>query len=190
MTRCDRSQLHDDKLELHVSPTLVEIGTPLAEVRGANNAISVVGDMVGNVFYHGLGAGQLPTASAVAADMIDTAVGRTALTFRTLELWSDKQPTVALSDYAFAKSRFYLRFTVQDHPGVLAEVTSVLGRNQISIASVIQRKIDDENEAPTDYVSLVIMTHIASEGAAAKAVEEINQLPAVHPSSVRMRVLD
>lgn len=183
------AQLQEDQLELHVSPTLVKIGTPLAEVRGANNAISVVGDMVGGVFYHGLGAGQLPTASAVAADMIDTAVGRTSITFRTLELWSDKQPKVALSDYAFAKGRFYLRFTVKDSPGVLAEVANILGNHKISIASVIQREIDDA-DANSDQVSLVIMTHLATEGSAHLAVKEIDSLASVYSAKVRMRVLD
>src|SRR5208283_1020108 len=67
-------------LELHVSPTLVRRGTPLAEVREAYNAIRVVGDAVGRVFFHGLGAGQMPTASAVVADLIDTVVGRAIIT--------------------------------------------------------------------------------------------------------------
>ena len=78
------AKLVNDRLELSVAPTLVRVGTPLAEVRDAFNAIRVVGDAVGPVFYHGLGAGQMPTASAVVADMIDTAVGRTSLTFQTL----------------------------------------------------------------------------------------------------------
>ncbi|MCP4191913.1 MAG: homoserine dehydrogenase [Planctomycetaceae bacterium] len=183
------AKLSDGALELHVSPTLVKLGTPLAEVRGANNAISVVGDMVGRVFYHGLGAGQLPTASAVVADMIDTAVGRTPITFRTLELWSQSKPRVPLADHAAVNGRFYLRFTVEDHPGVLADVAGVLGKNEISIASVIQREIDNATEA-SDDVSLVIMTHTASEGKAAAAVSEIDNLPSVRAGSVRMRVLD
>ena len=79
------AELVPEGLELHVSPTLVRHGTPLAEVRGAYNAIRVVGDAVGRVFFHGLGAGQMPTASAVVADLIDTVIGRTAITFRTLE---------------------------------------------------------------------------------------------------------
>ena len=87
------AQLHESGLELHVSPTLVKIGTPLAEVRQAYNAIQVVGDAVGPIFFHGLGAGQMPTASAVVADMIDTAVGRTGITFRTLNLWSQGEAT-------------------------------------------------------------------------------------------------
>ncbi len=81
------ADLTEQGIELHVSPTLVALGSPLAEVRSAYNAISVVGDAVGRVFYSGLGAGQMPTASAVVADLIDTAVGRAAITFRTLELW-------------------------------------------------------------------------------------------------------
>lgn len=183
------AQLQDQHLELHVSPTLVKLGTPLAEVRGANNAISVVGDMVGRVFYHGLGAGQLPTASAVVADIIDTVVGRTAITFRTSEWWSRADAAVKLADHASAQGRFFLRFTVEDHPGVLSSIAGVLGRHEISIASVIQREIEELSDRPAD-VSLVIMTHAAGEGCAAAAVAEINRLPSVRSGSVRMRVLD
>src|SRR6185503_20591218 len=117
--------------------TLVKVGTPLAEVRQAYNAISVVGDAVGPVFFHGLGAGQMPTASAVVADMIDTAVGRTQITFRTLALWSQREARVNMLDHKQLPGRYYLRFMVEDRPGVLAEIAGVLGKHQISIASVI-----------------------------------------------------
>src|SRR5262245_51943064 len=116
------AQLHESGLELHVTPTLVKIGTPLAEVRGAFNALQVVGDAVGPVFFHGLGAGQMPTASAVVADMIDTAVGRTGITFRTLNLWSHEEARVKTLDYKQLPGRYYLRITVEDRPGVLAEI--------------------------------------------------------------------
>ncbi len=72
------AELQSGGVDLHVSPMLVKIGTPLAEVRGAFNAISVVGDAVGPLMFHGQGAGQMPTASAVVADMIDMVVGRSA----------------------------------------------------------------------------------------------------------------
>ncbi len=183
------AQLQDHQVELHVSPTLVKIGTPLAEVRGANNAISVVGDMVGRVFYHGLGAGQLPTASAIVADLIDTLAGRAAITFRNSEWWSQAEPIVPMADHASALGRYYLRFTVEDHPGVLARIAGVLGRHEISIASVIQREIESRSDA-SDDVSLVIMTHTANEGKAAAAVAEIDQLPSIRAGSVRMRVLE
>ena len=129
------AKLADEGLELHVSPTLVRVGRPLAEVREAYNAISVVGDAVGQLFYHGLGAGQMPTASAVVADMIDTAVGRTEITFRTLELWSNRESRFAMRDYSKLPCRYYLRFAVEDRPGVLAQIAGVLGTHHISIAS-------------------------------------------------------
>lgn len=179
-----------ERLELRVSPTLVRIGTPLAEVRGANNAINVVGDLVGRVFYQGLGAGRMPTASAVVADLIDTAVGRTAITFRTLELWSQNKPRVTLTNHAESEGRFYLRWTVDDHPGVLAQIAGALGRQGISIASVIQREIDGESQEMGDGVSLVIMTHAAQESRMKQALTEIGQLDAVRAGSVCMRVVD
>src|SRR5436190_1157870 len=162
------AKLHESGLELHVSPTLVRIGQPLAEVRQAYNAISVVGDAVGTVFFHGLGAGQMPTASAVVADLIDMAVGRMPITFRTLKLWSQPEFRVPRCDHSQVTSRFYLRFTVDDHPGVLAEIAGALGRHNISIASVIQHEPNEHGASRT--VPLVIMTHTATEGAAAVAV--------------------
>jgi len=182
------AQLIDGGLELHVSPTLVEIGTPLAEVRGAYNAISVVGDAVGKVFFHGLGAGQMPTASAVVADLIDTAVGRTAITFKTLQLWSDREARVAACDHAQVPGRFYLRLMVDDHPGVLAKVAGALGDHRISISSVLQHEPAEDEEGTV--LPLVIMTHTATEGAIQAAMEAIDQLEDVRPGSVRMRILD
>src|SRR6476620_5540715 len=191
------AQLHDGTrsvpitsggLELHVTPTLVKVGTPLAEVRGAFNALQVVGDAVGPVFFHGLGAGQMPTASAVVADMIDTAVGRTGITFRTLNLWSQDEARVKTLDHKQLPGRYYLRFTVEDRPGVLAEIAGVLGKHQISIASVIQH--EPSSDGAGRVVPLVIMTQQAKEGAAQAAVAEIDRLKCVRPASVRMRVLD
>ena len=87
------SRLTDEGLQAVVGPMLVKNGTPLAEVRANYNAISVDGDAVGPVFYHGQGAGQMPTASAVVADLIDTAVGRTAITFQTVSYTHLTLPT-------------------------------------------------------------------------------------------------
>jgi homoserine dehydrogenase len=182
------AQLTNGVLELHVAPTLVKMGWPLAEVREAYNAISAVGDAVGPVFFHGLGAGQMPTASAVVADMIDTAVGRTRLTFKTLELWSQREARVDIRDHAHLKGRFYLRFMVEDHPGVMAQITGVLGRQEVSIASVIQHEPDPTSDG--SIVPLVIMTHMTTEGATRLAVDEIDRLPCTQSESVRMRVLD
>jgi homoserine dehydrogenase len=130
----------------------------------------------------------MPTASAVVADLIDTVVGRTAITFRTLELWSDERiAPVAARDPAKIPGRFYLRLSVADRPGVLAQIAGVLGRHKISIASVIQHETEQETDA---VVPLVIMTHSAPEGAMCKALEDIDGLSSVRPGSIRMRVRD
>lgn len=186
------AELVPEGLELHVSPTLVRCGTPLAEVRGAYNAIAVVGDAVGRVFFHGLGAGRMPTASAVVADLIDTVVGRTAITFRTLELWSEREARVTPREHAKVPGRFYLRLNVQDRPGVMAEVTGVLGRTGISIASVIQHEpaaaSTSTDAGAVAVVPLVIITHSTSEGAAQQAMDAMDRLDCVRPGSVRMRI--
>ncbi len=175
-------------LELSVSPTLIRMGQPLAEVRANYNAIKVVGDAVGDIFFHGQGAGQMPTASAVVADMIDTAVGRAPITFRTLELWSNRQSPVTIRPDDDLPGRYYMRFCVVDQPGVMAKITTVLGEEQLSISSIIQHEPDPR--ASESAVQLVIMTHEAPEGAARKAVERIMRLPVVSGDSVRMRVME
>jgi homoserine dehydrogenase len=180
------AHLIEGGLQVRVAPMLIRQGKPLAEVREAFNAVSVVGDAVGRVFFHGQGAGQMPTASAVVADMIDTAVGRTQLTFETLELFSQAEARVDICPPDAARSRFYFRFAVDDHPGVLGQIASILGQNSISIASVIQH--ERETEAPV--VPLVIMTDVASESATEKAIAEIDRLPSVVKAGVRLRVID
>lgn len=182
------ARLRENGLEAHVSPTLVRMGRPLAEVRGAYNAVTVKGDAVGELFFHGLGAGQMPTASAVLADMIDMAAGRTKITFDRSEHWSQSTSGVGLCDFSQLLGRFYLRFLVEDHPGVLAEVAGVLGKHRVSIASVIQH--EPQGSADDRLVPLVIMTHQSGEGAASAACEEITRLKSVRPGSVRMRVVD
>ena len=182
------AKLVDDGLDLSVSPTLIRSGRPLAEVRRNYNAIRVVGDAVGDLFFHGQGAGAMPTASAVVADMIDMCVGRARITFRTLELWSRRESKVRMRPYDDLPGRYYLRLHVADKPGVLGQITSILGQYQLSIASLIQHEPDVESATP--LVPLVIMTHEAPEGAARKAVEKISQLGVVGGQSVRMRVMD
>jgi homoserine dehydrogenase len=166
--------LNEDQLALHVSPVLLRKQAPLALVRGAYNAIHVVGDAVGDTLFYGKGAGQMPTASAVAADLIDLAIGRTQRTFQTLRLWSNNGATRRLRESATVRSRFYLRLLVDDQPGVLAEVAGVLAQHHISIASVIQHEVPDEEEG--QRVHLVIMTHTAQTGNFRAACEELNRL--------------
>lgn len=174
-------------LELHVSPTLVKRDNPLARVQDAYNAVRVVGDAVGPVFFQGLGAGRLPTASAVVGDLIDTVLGRTAITFGNLDLWNrdaDSLPIKRPEDFA---GQSYLRFNVEDRPGVMHEISGVFGRHNISIASMIQHEIkgDDDSQQP---VTLILTTHQVCEGNLLDAIENLKTLSCVLGEIVRMRV--
>lgn len=177
-----------NKLALHVSPVLLRHQAPLAMVRGAYNAIFVVGDVVGDALFAGQGAGQMPTASAVVADIIDLAVGRAQRTFTTLKLWSGQRNTIQLQPSTGVRSRFYLRLFVEDRPGVLADVTRVLAQHHISIASVIQHEAPEDHEG--GRVHLVIMTHTALTGDFRAAVAELDRLARVVPPSVYYPVGD
>jgi len=179
--------VHEDQLALHVEPTLVRRFHPLADVRGANNAIHVVGDAVGETMYYGPGAGEMPTASAVAADLIDLAVGRAQLTFQTLRLWSNHR-RLGFRSASAIKSRFYLRVNVVDHPGVLAEVASVLAKHHISIASVVQHEAVDDEEGTS--VPIVIRSHNALLGELRQAVARLDKLECVVGPSAYFPVAD
>lgn len=185
------SKLVEGQLEMHVQPTLVRHHTPLAEVRGPFNAISVIGDVVGETWYSGAGAGQMPTASAVVADLVDTVVGRARLTFPRLEIWRDSAP-FPIQPAEHSSSRYFLRFNVEDRPHVLADIADILGTNNISIASVIQHEAPEVQGAAefarSPTVPLVIMTHRTSEGNIRAAEVELNRLAALRPPHVRMPV--
>ncbi len=172
-------------VELKVSPTLVPETSPLAKVCDAFNAVQIIGDFVGPVLYQGLGAGRKPTASAVCSDVIDTALGRTRTTFDALKLWSPERESVPVVDPNATTEKAYLRFLVQDHPGVLAKTTGILGAHGISISSLLQ-----ETEEGAAGADLIILTHEAPAGQLAAAVEEINEAEFVLEKTVKMSVRD
>lgn len=174
--------LDGNQLALHVSPVLLRHQTPLAQVRDAFNAINVIGDAVGHTLYYGRGAGQMPTASAVVADIIDMAVGRAQTTFRTLGLWSGRDNGITLRSRDSVRSRFYLRLLIQDRPGVLADVARLLADHHISISSVIQHEALEGHEG--DSVPLVIVTHNAPTGAFSATLADIDRLESVTAKSV------
>ena len=174
----------DDGIELYVSPTLVRRHTPVAGVRDAFNLIKVVGDAVGECVLLGRGAGEMPTASAVVGDVIDTILGRTKTTFDVLKLWAADRPAKAIKNPADIFGKNYLRFLVEDRPGVLAEISGVLGQHGISIASVLQQETESEDSP----VTLIIMTHEAREGDTLAALAKIDALPCTFGKTLRMRV--
>ena len=181
------AKLVDNEVEMSVSPTLIEKGSPLAEVQNAFNAIRVLGDAVGPVFYHGQGAGQMPTASAVVADIIDTVVGRSQITFNNLELWSENNRPRSMADAGPSINRYYLRMQVIDQPGVMAEITGILGNNGVSIASIIQHKSENQNTNAT--VPLVIMSHNTTQTAITNSVMQFEQSENIETKAVVLKVL-
>ncbi len=133
----------------------------------------------------------MPTASAVVADLIDIAIGRAQLTFRRLDLWREA-PQLPVQSAEEISRRYYLRFNVEDRPHVIADITDILGRQGISIASVILHEAP-ECDAPNDtesVVPLMIMTHQTTEGRLRAADAQLDRLPALIPPRIRMPVAD
>ena len=143
------AKLVDGQLEMHVQPTLVHHDRPLAQCGGAFNMIALEGDAVGKTWYSGAGAGQMPTASAVVADLIDMATGRAALTFPRIDVWQERQPFPVQPPQEVA-NRYYLRFNVLDRPHVFADIADILGRNGISLASIIQHEAPEDERGRID----------------------------------------
>jgi len=172
-------------LSLRVHPTFIPTENPLATVTGADNAVLLTGHAVGDTFYEGPGAGQMPTASSIVADLVDVALGRAQMTFQHIAWLTGRSPSFRVQPIADVISRTYLRFDVADQPGVLAAIAGSLGRHDISVASVLQHE-------PTrpDSVPLVITTHEAREGNVAAALDEIRDMPFMNGPAVRIRMLD
>ena len=181
------ARVNEDRLELSVQPTLLRVDRTIAQIDGPDNIIAVYGDFVGKTTYSGAGAGQLPTASAVVADILDYATGRAAATFPSI-LRSTAGPSLQVQPPEELSRRYYLRLTVEDRPHVLADITDILGRHEISISLVRQDETPEEND--DGLASLVIMTHRTTEGKLRAADMELNQLPAVHGACIRLPVAD
>lgn len=170
-----------DAVEIHVHPTLIPVSHVLASVDGVFNAVCIRGDVVGDTLFYGRGAGQAPTTSAVLADLAEIAKG-----FGKTEI---SKPCPALVKRVLPMdeviSRYYLRLMIEDKPGVLAQVATVLGKHQIGISSVIQPESHEENAVP-----LIIMLHDAQEKQFVKAIQEIEKLNVVKSPAVWIRVED
>jgi homoserine dehydrogenase len=168
----------EPQMELRVHPVLLRSDHPLASIHGVNNAVLVRGDEVGEVLFVGEGAGERPTASAVVSDMIDIAKAR-RLGIGPRETIFSKAKVKPVSE---VRSRYYLRFQVEDRPGMLGKLARVLGANGISISSVHQI------EAPARFVPLIILTHQASEEKVKNAVRLIQRSSLVKQQAVLIRV--
>lgn len=175
------------QVEIRVHPTMIPLDHSLAKVEGVFNAVYVEGDGVGPAMFYGRGAGEMPTASAVVADVVDIArdllkgVGRRVPPFSYDRL--DRKVEIKPMDEVV--TRYYMRFTARDRPGVLSKISGILASRQISIESVIQKGRREEGTVP-----VVMMTHEAMERDVREALEEIDQLDVIGKGTVLIRVED
>jgi homoserine dehydrogenase len=160
---------HGERLELRVHPTLVPAGDVLANVSGVLNANQIHGKALGPCLLSGQGAGALPTAVSVVADLVDVArarrEGAQGLSTRGIQL--EDRPLQPLDE---VRSRFYLRFNVADRPGVLAAIAGALGEHGVSIEQMVQEGREHDEGLP---VEIVMLTHEASWGGVERAFAQI-----------------
>jgi homoserine dehydrogenase len=176
----------ENAIEARIHPTMIPFGRLLANVNGNYNAFHVIGDASDSIFLYGQGSGMMPTASAVMSDIID--IGRDILKGISRRVPSrahreNQIESITLLPMEDVLTRYYFRFSAVDRPGVLSRISGVLGDNDISIASVIQkgRKFDGA-------VPVVMTTHESREANVNKALRLIDQIDIVRGKTVRIRI--
>ncbi|MBM3924435.1 MAG: homoserine dehydrogenase [SAR202 cluster bacterium] len=169
-------------IEARVHPALVPERHLLAKVGGAFNAIEVEGDLLGRAVFHGLGAGQGPTTSAVLGDVVE--IARRIATKAPPPSTPTMEKELRVKNMAEIESRCYYRLKVADRAGVLAQITRVLGDLNISIANIIQKDTDLENRT----AEIVITTHPSKHSAVQKSVEQMERLKVVTEVSNLIRI--
>lgn len=177
------------KIEARVHPTMIPEEHLLSTVGGVFNAIYIKGDAVGPTLFYGQGAGQMPTGSAVVGDLVE--LGRNHLVHadgRRVPLLSyqpsaiERIPLKKMEDVVMP---FYMRFSALDRPGVLSRISGILGKNDISIAAVIQKGRQISGAVP-----VVMMTHEAREKSVHQALKEIDRLGVIQGKTMFIRVED
>ncbi|MDU5110818.1 MAG: homoserine dehydrogenase [Clostridium sp.] len=177
---------NEGRLELRVHPTMIPENHPLANVYDSFNAVLIKGNAVGDLMFYGRGAGDLPTGSAVVSDVVS--ILRSNIENENLNpvvknnLWVKE-----ISDISEIDSKYYMRLTVEDRPGVLGEISSVVGANNVSLRSVIQKGLDIGNE---NKVTIVLVTHMTKEGNIKSAIQELYKLDAVYKINNFIRMED
>ena len=170
-------------ISLRVHPAFLPSKSLLAQVSGAYNAISVYGHATGETLHYGMGAGSMPTASAVVSDLVALAMASDQHQPRLLSQWTARQlPMMSIGEI---QSRYYIRVTALDKPGVMAKISGVLGAKNISLSAILQHESEPEMPVP-----VVIMTHQANEGSLRQALAEISKLEVVSEPPVCIRVVE
>ena len=176
----------DGRISLRVHPSFITKNNSLARVDGPFNAVGIFGSAVGQVMYYGRGAGMMPTASAIVADIIDVALGNSATTFRHLYLKPRNETAPLIDKIGNLVSRFYIRIMCKDKPGTIAQWSNVLAENQISISGALQH----EDIGPNNTVPVVITTHPTCQKNVTIALKDMQKLDVVGGKPVCIRIVD
>jgi len=176
----------ENKVSLRVHPSFIARDNSLARVDGPFNAVTIFGSAVGQVTYYGRGAGMMPAASAVVADIIDVALGNSATTFRHLRLQSRNEIASMIEKIDNLISRFYIRIMCKDQPGVIAQWSKILANHQISISGALQH----EGRGPENTVPVVIATHPTQQRNVTAALKDMEKLDAIGGKPVCIRIVD
>lgn len=174
------------RIEMRVSPALVQSDHMLASVGGVFNAVLVKSDVVGETLYYGRGAGRRPTASAVVSDIADVARKLATGSSDRISPFPRGIREGKLRDIGRTESRYYLRMLLPDKPGILGRISMALGRNGISIASVRQAEL----RSTAGRVPVVFVTHRAKEAQFQAALKEIDSMQMVGGRTIRIRIED
>ncbi|MCS7278741.1 MAG: homoserine dehydrogenase [Thermodesulfobacteriaceae bacterium] len=181
------AQKDKNRLEIRVHPTLIPENHVLASVRLNYNAFYITGDFVGDILLYGLGAGKEPTASAVVSDIV-SAMEYTNLKREPFIKYPsmDKSLEKFLKPIEEVEFKYYIRFSAMDKPGVLSKISGILGKYEISIASVVQIG----RQKKKGSVPIVMLTHESKEKNLRKALKEIDQLEVVTAITKKIRIWD
>lgn len=174
------------KISLRVHPSFIAANTALARVDGSFNAISVFGSAVGETLFYGRGAGMMPTASAILADIIDVTLGNSKRIFDHLHLRPRSETQGMIEPIDDVVTRFYIRVMAKDNPGVVARYGGILGDHDISISGALQH----EGTGPGNTVPVVITTHRTQEKNMAAALAELAKLDIISGKPVCVRIVD
>ncbi len=181
------AERQDDGVSLRVRPAFISKEHPLAWVSGPFNAVSVYGHATGHTMYYGRGAGAKPTASAVVADIISIGIGTAQRSFELLNIWADRCEPANQLAIDEVQSRYYMRITCADEPGVLAQIAAILGKHNISITSLLQH---ESPQSAATTVPVIITTDKAREGNVRKALAEIDALDVIKAESVCIGIVE
>ena len=178
----------DREIEARLHPTMIPFDHLLANVNGNFNAFHIIGDAADSVFLYGQGSGMMPTASAVVSDIVDIARDiRKGIAGRVPPRVLDEEANeeICLMPFDQIRTNYYFRFSAVDRPGVLSRISGILGANDISIATVIQKGRKQGGAVP-----IVMTTYKARERDVRRALEDIDRLDIVMGKTVLIRIED